>query len=306
MYQLYSSRLLLSSIFLACTIAARAQSPNARAQSPNASMQPPNASMQPPLPGAQMPNPLPAAKHHFIVVCHRGDHENAPENTLAGYANAIKAGADYVEIDLRTTVDSQLVIMHDASVNRMTSDTGQIKNMTWETLRQLKVKDKNHPEWGEHDIPLFSQVLDLCKDKIYIYLDFKNADPAAAYREIARRGMEKQVLVYINAPRQFTLWRSAAPAMPLMVSLPGSVKNADSLVAFLNKYHPDVLDGNFDEYTTEMIKAAAAAGCMVLPDIQRPGENAALWDSAIQKGLKGLQTDHPEELIPYLKERQIR
>jgi glycerophosphoryl diester phosphodiesterase len=256
--------------------------------------------------GAQTPNPLPVPKHRFTVVSHRGDHTRAPENTLAAYTNAIDAGADYVEIDLRTTTDSQLVIMHDASVNRMTNDTGLIKNMTWEKLRTLKVKDKEHPEWGEQNVPLFSQVLDLCKGKIYIYLDFKNADPAAAYREILKHGMEKEVIVYINAPRQFGQWRLAAPAMPLMVSLPGSIKSADSLTAFVNRYHPDILDGDFDQYTEEMIKAAGAAGCVVLPDIQRPGENTALWDKAIQKGLKGLQTDHPGDLVSYLREKQLR
>jgi glycerophosphoryl diester phosphodiesterase len=46
---------------------------------------------------------MPALRHPFIVVSHRGDHTHAPENTLAAFANAIKAGADYVEIDLRTT-----------------------------------------------------------------------------------------------------------------------------------------------------------------------------------------------------------
>jgi glycerophosphoryl diester phosphodiesterase len=91
-------------------------------------------------------NPLPEPKHQFIVVCHRGDHEHAPENTQTAYANAIKAGADYVEIDLRTTADSQLVIMHDASVDRMTTGTGQVKDLTWDQLKQLKVKDKSHPE----------------------------------------------------------------------------------------------------------------------------------------------------------------
>lgn len=255
---------------------------------------------------AQTPNPPPKPRHAFTVVCHRGDHTHAPENTLAGFANAIADGADYVEIDLRTTADSQLVIMHDATVNRMTGDSGQIGKMTWEKLRTLKVKDRAHPDWAEAEIPLFTQVLDLCKDKIYIYLDFKNADPAAAWREIVKRGMEKQFLVYINAPHQFYEWRKVAPAVPLMVSLPANVRTVDSLAAFLNKYHPDILDGDFDEYTPEMIKAAAARGCMVLPDIQRPGENAVLWDSAIRKGLEGLQTDHPGDLIGYLKERGIR
>jgi len=256
--------------------------------------------------GAQTPNPLPRPRHAFVVVSHRGDHTHAPENTLAAYANAIAAGADYVEIDLRTTADSQLVIMHDASINRMTNDSGLVKNMTWEKLRTLKVRDRAHAEWGEQDIPLFTQVLDLCKGKIYIYLDFKNADPAAAWREIVKREMQKNVVVYINAPHQFDEWRKVAPTMPLMVSLPANVRGADSLTAFLNKYHPDILDGDFDEYTPEMIRAAAAFGVMVLPDIQRPGENATLWDAAIQKGLQGLQTDHPGDLVDYLKKKGIR
>lgn len=255
---------------------------------------------------SQTPNPLPKPRHGFIVVSHRGDHTHAPENTLAAFTNAIEAGADYVEIDLRTTADSQLVIMHDAAVNRMTNDTGLIKNMTWEKLHTLKVKDNAHPEWGEQEIPLFTQVLDLCKGKIYIYLDFKNADPAGAWREIVKRDMQKEVIVYINAPHQFNEWRKAAPAVPLMVSLPSSIRSADSLTAFLNKYHPDVLDGDFDEYTPEMIRAAAALGVMVLPDIQRPGENAGLWEVALQKGLQGLQTDHPGDLVDYLKTKGIR
>jgi glycerophosphoryl diester phosphodiesterase len=255
---------------------------------------------------AQTPNPLPKPRYGFIVVSHRGDHTHAPENTLAAYSNAIEAGADYVEIDLRTTADSQLVIMHDASVNRMTDDTGLVKNMTWEKLHTLKVRERAHPEWGEQEIPLFTQVLDLCKGKIYIYLDFKNADPAAAWREIVKRDMQKEVIVYINAPHQFTEWRKVAPGTPLMVSLPANIRGADSLNGFLERYHPDVLDGDFDEYTPEMIRAAAALGVMVLPDIQRPGENAALWDVAIQKGLEGLQTDHPGELVSYLKIKGIR
>jgi glycerophosphoryl diester phosphodiesterase len=122
--------------------------------------------------------PLPTPRHAFTISCHRGDHTHVPENTLKAYENAIKAGADYVEIDLRTTVDSQLVIMHDATVNRMTTGIGAIKDLRYDSLSKLKVKDKTHPEWGEHPIPTFSQVLELCKDKIYIYLDFKNADPA--------------------------------------------------------------------------------------------------------------------------------
>jgi glycerophosphoryl diester phosphodiesterase len=256
--------------------------------------------------GAQGLAPLPVAKHAFIVVAHRGDHTHAPENTLAAFGNAIQAGADYVEIDLRTTVDSQLVLMHDASVDRMTAGKGLVKDWTYDSLRRLKVKERAHPEWGEFDIPTFRQVLELCKDKIYIYLDFKNADPAVAYKEIVRCGMEKQVVVYINAPAQFYGWRKAAPSMPLMVSLPGNVRDTSTLRDFLDKYHPEILDGRFDEYTPEMVRMATERGYLVLPDIQGGNESPALWELAIQKGIKALQTDRPEDLAKWLKGKQLR
>src|ERR1700729_4020868 len=59
--------------------------------------------------------PLPESKHKFIVIAHRGDHVDVPENTIAAFENGIKNDVDYVEIDLRTSKDSVLVIMHDAT-----------------------------------------------------------------------------------------------------------------------------------------------------------------------------------------------
>ncbi len=98
--------------------------------------------------GAQVSNSLPKVKQRFIIVAHSGDHTNAPENKLPAFDNAIKDGADYIEIDLRTTLDSQLVIMHDASVGRMTEGKGFVKDMALKTIRRLKVKYKSHPAWG--------------------------------------------------------------------------------------------------------------------------------------------------------------
>lgn len=255
---------------------------------------------------AAAPNPAPKSSHRFLVCAHRGDHTNAPENTLQAYGNAIKAGADFVEIDLRTTRDSQLVIMHDASVDRMTNGTGLVKDLTYDSLRLLRVRDKAHPQWGECGIPTFGEVLELCRGKIGIYLDFKNADPAAAYQAIRRYGMEDQVIVYINAPQQFYGWRRVAPKMPLMVSLPGNVRTTDSLRGFLAKYHPDILDGDWDGYTPDMVTLAAKGGYLVFPDIQGPNERPMLWESAVTRGIRALQTDHPGDLIAWLKDKRLR
>jgi len=250
----------------------------------------------------------PKVRHHhnFIVIAHRGDHTNAPENTIEAYKNAIKIGADFIEVDLRTTKDSQLVVMHDATINRMTGINGSIQNITYDSLRKLEVRESKHPEWGTHTIPNFKEVLKLSKRKINIYLDFKNASAKAAYAEIVEAGMENNVIVYINTPKQFTDWRSVAPKMPLMISLPGKVNSREALFQVLEKYQIDLLDGNYSEYNMETVAAAKEKNIPIWADIQSAEENPTLWDKALNLSLQGLQTDHPKALIDYLKKKGIR
>ena len=254
--------------------------------------------------GNYTPNPVPASRHKFVVIAHRGDHVIYPENSLEAYREAIKNGADYIEIDLRTTKDSQLVSMHDGTVNRMTNAKGAVSGFTLNELKQLTLKGKDSTRI--YRIPTFAEILKLAKNKINIYLDFKAADPVAAYKMIREYGMEKQVLVYINSPAQFTGWRKVAPKMPLMLSLPDSVKSVYGMQKFVDTYQPDLLDGGYSQYTPALLAYAATLNLPVWPDIQSAGEGPADWDKALQKGLTGLQTDHPAALVKYLKEKGLR
>src|SRR4051794_26964468 len=77
-------------------------------------------------------SPLPLVKNGFVVISHRGNHVSVPENTLASLEAAIASGADYAEIDLRTTKDGFLVLSHDASVDRMTDGKGNVKDFRLE------------------------------------------------------------------------------------------------------------------------------------------------------------------------------
>jgi len=251
------------------------------------------------------PNPVPKAHHSFIVICHRGDHVIYPENTLSAYAEAIKNGADYVEIDLRTTKDSALVSMHDATVNRMTNANGAVKDMTLAEIEQLQVKSRDSLDKTVYRVPTFEEIIKLCKDKIYIYIDFKNASAAATYVMLKKYGMEKQVLVYINGIQQFIDWRHVAPDMPLMFSMPNSVKDVEGMKTFISQVKPDILDGGWKEYTKEMVQYATDQHIPVWPDIQGKDEDKD-WDTAIALGFRGLQTDHPAALIKYLSEKGLR
>jgi glycerophosphoryl diester phosphodiesterase len=245
--------------------------------------------------------PLPYSKHAPVVIAHRGDHVEVPENTVAAFEKAIAHGVDYVEIDLRTTKDGKLVLMHNGTVDKMTNGTGNVKDLTFAEIRQLQVKSKNPADKKVYQVPTFKEALNACKGKMYIYLDFKEADVTAAYAQIKAAGMEKSIVVYINKREQLAEWQKVAPKMPLMCSLGDDVKDAASLLAYINQTKVQVLDGRPQQYTPEMMAAAKAVGVAIWLDVQQNEEGPAAWDPALQLKVGGMQTDHPELLVQYLK-----
>jgi glycerophosphoryl diester phosphodiesterase len=244
---------------------------------------------------------LPTAKNKIMVIAHRGDHTLAPENSLLSIQNAIKDGADYVELDIRTTQDSQLVLMHDATVDRMTNGHGKIAEMKFDSIRNLKLYNKNVPISDTLLVPTFEEALAICKNKINIYLDFKNADVKKVYEAIQEAHMQDQMVVYINTPMQYVEWRKQVPSMPLILSLSAKVKDSTEMFKYLSSVNIDILDGNWNEYTQETVRASLSKGVPVWADMQAAIEDEAYWNKGIELGLSGIQTDHPKELIQYLK-----
>jgi glycerophosphoryl diester phosphodiesterase len=252
------------------------------------------------------PNQLPKPRHKFTVIAHRGDHVRYPENTLAAYEEAIRNGVDYVEIDLRTTKDGELISLHNATTDRMTGVKGAIKEMTLNEVLALKINSNQSGDTTTYRIPTFEQILQMCKDKIYIYIDFKDATAAATYSLLKKYGMERQVLVYINEDSQFKDWRNLDKGMPLMLSMPDDIKTPQSLKLFVQQANPDVLDGSWDDYTPELVSIAKSWHLSSWPDIQSSNEGPADWNQAILKGFTGLQTDHPLALIRFLESKGLR
>ena len=77
---------------------------------------------------------------YVVVACHRGDWRNYPENSIGAIESVIRMGADIVEIDLKLTKDSVLVLSHDRTCNRMTTGKGDISTMTLDSLLKFNLK----------------------------------------------------------------------------------------------------------------------------------------------------------------------
>jgi glycerophosphoryl diester phosphodiesterase len=85
-----------------------------------------------------------------IITGHRGALGSEPENTLRSFHRAVADGCDEVELDLRVTADDELVVMHDATVDRTTSGSGAVSDLS---LAELKSFDaglgEQVPTWAE-------------------------------------------------------------------------------------------------------------------------------------------------------------
>src|SRR5919106_471321 len=73
----------------------------------------------------------------LVVIGHRGNSVEAPENTLASLRSAFALGSDFVEVDVRLSLDGVPVIMHDETVDRTTNGHGAVAGLTLSQLKAL-------------------------------------------------------------------------------------------------------------------------------------------------------------------------
>lgn len=81
--------------------------------------------------------------NYVMIIAHRGNWRNAPENSLQGYKQCIDGGIDGIEIDVHMTKDSAIVIMHDDTLDRTTTGKGLVSDYTLEQIKQLNLKYSN-------------------------------------------------------------------------------------------------------------------------------------------------------------------
>jgi glycerophosphoryl diester phosphodiesterase len=86
---------------------------------------------------------------NFLVIAHRGGPSLGPESTLYTFRKAVKLGVDVLEMDVRSTRDGQLIILHDDTVARTTNATGPVQNYSLVDLKKLDAAHRWSPDSGQ-------------------------------------------------------------------------------------------------------------------------------------------------------------
>ena len=141
-----------------------------------------------------------AINKNVKITAHRGSSLTAPENSISAIKNAISEGADYVEIDVMTTKDDEVVVFHDSTLKRMAGINNSIKDMNLSEVREIDIGSQFSEEFAGEKIPTFKEVLRASKDKIKINIELKvkkkdDPLPEKVVDLLKKYEMEDQVII---------------------------------------------------------------------------------------------------------------
>ena len=232
------------------------------------------------------------------VTAHRGSSARAPENTLSAVRQAITDGADFAEIDVQTTADGELVVIHDADLMRMAGDSRRLRDLTLSQAKELDVGRKFKTEFAGEKIPTLAEVIDLSRGRIQLNIELKYnwPDPSLAGKviELLRREafLADCIITSLDTAALAEAQR-LAPELKVGQIVTASVGNVTGLPG-------QILSMNQRAATRQFIQQARAAGKEVhVWTLNDKGDMLLM----IERGAHNLITDYPDVAVRLLRQR---
>jgi glycerophosphoryl diester phosphodiesterase len=145
---------------------------------------------------------------------------------MAAFAEAVRAGADAIEFDVQWTKDQQMVLMHDWTIDRTTSGTGLVSELTYEEIRAFDAGSWFSAEFQGAQVPAFEEVLAFAGEhpRLLINAEIKNpaltSTQARAFRDaVVTAGVASRTIVSTFDPPALATFRAVDPAQEIASAL---------------------------------------------------------------------------------------
>lgn len=244
-------------------------------------------------------------KNEVLVCAHRAYHKFAPENSIASIQQAIDAKIDIVEVDVNTTKDGILILMHDNSIDRTTNGTGYVSNLTFTELQKLFLTKDGAVT--THKIPTLNEVLSMAKGKIILNLDIKRVDVTKLYQQLKLHKMQNDVFSYIWDKRKIEKILNIDATYAVLPE----VSNRADMMYYLENVTSKLQHFNEESFVKENLEWAKNNEIEVFMnslwkiDPQFIEGNTVELDKMIALKPAIIQTDHPLLLKNYLKSKGL-
>ncbi len=269
-----------------------------------------------------------------LVEGHRGSRGTMPEDTLPAFNEALRVGADVLELDMGVTKDGVVVISHEPRVTpeRCLGPDGKklekaipIHSLTYAELRRYDCGSLPNPKFPRQrqvpgtPMPTLDEVFALVENSTYpaaaavqfnIETKIFPAEPgltpppaefAALVADVIKKHhMEKRVILQSFDVRTL---KAMKKLLPQVRTAQLTNDNLLDVVPALKAAGTDIWSPNSRWVTPESVMEAHDAGIEVAPwTLNTPAE----WDMAIGSGADAIITDYPEDLVKYLKAKKLR
>ncbi len=263
-------------------------------------------------------------QNKVMIVAHRGDWRNAPENSIWAIKKAIEADVDMAEIDLALTKDSVLILMHDRTIDRTTTGKGLPSDYTFAEIRQFYLRDgAGHAT--RMRVPTLEEILEVSKDKIFLNLDKGFDYIGLVYPLLKKWDMLDQVLFkgvtdYNTFNEKYGYIKDEIVFMPVVRLEKSGKENSLKIIdGFIKSYHPYGFEFTIGETEKELIdfKPLRDKGYRVWVNSlwydQNAGnnddvalENPNVYEWFIKNNINIIQTDRINELTVFLQKRGLK
>lgn len=258
-----------------------------------------------------------------LVIAHRGDWRNAPENSIRAYSNALEMGAQILELDVRESSDGVLINMHDATLDRTTTGKGLIREHTASEILDLNLKDGHNYPTVHHPCTI-EQVLETFRGRCVFEIDKADGHYEKLYRLAVKTGTVDQILL-----KTYLMPSALDPVSREVIKkvrfVPCLSLDADKCIPMIDEYIKMGACGfelTFSKETDEILAAIRnvrdnhlffAATTLLDKWCGGRGDDRAVendeeeecWGTLYKQGANIFMTDRPEQMIAFFRKKGV-
>lgn len=241
------------------------------------------------------------------IIAHRGTSGRFPENTFAAFQNAIEVGADWLELDVHTTVDSIVIVSHDSTADRCTDGHGKFKGMTLQQVKQLDAGRWFDESFAGTRIPTLEETLDFLGDgRIRLCIEIKGDDTGenlrTAWETVQILQKRKYLRHVVIASFNHETLRAVKTWEPLLATSLDPEPQDGSLTPWelcqqVLGFNINAMQHHYETLTPELIEEAHMHGFVLWTwTVNEPEEMRRM----IEMGVDAIMTDYADVLCDIL------
>jgi len=221
------------------------------------------------------------------IVCHKGANEYAPENTYASTQLCIDWGMDYVEIDVNTSKDGVLYLLHGPEIDKTTDGTGIIHELSSKQIDRLDAGSWFSPEFAGERVPRLEPFLRWVRGKIKVFFDVKAAaDVQQVIELVYATGMEQDCFFWFDTLLSTVRFRKLDQNLPLKIN----IYKPEYVALAVEEFGATIVETGITSMSQAMLDACREHGVKLM--INHLQKDPDAFRQILERGVDMVNVDH--------------